>query len=330
MKTAIAQSMNLAAIWTANKIGIQNVIDYATAMGIKSKLDPYLPTAIGGIGGLHPIEMASAYSTFANDGIHVEPSCIVRVLDNHNRPVEDYIPEGRRVIPEHVNAMMDSMLRGVVTSGTGRPARVIFDARGKTGTTNSDVDAWFIGYVPHKLVAACWVGNDNYGPMRGAYGSVVCAPVWVEFMKKAIPIYERVHTAHVAATKPDAPRNPSTPGGDSNAGGASNAGHDAVTANEQDQVSVTICDQSHELATQNCPSTHVEKFLRGTEPRSYCSIHNRAKPDVSATRDNSPEAGLVTVSVCADSGMLAGPNCPNVVRKDFPSDRVPTRVLYSA
>ena len=327
MRTAIAKSINLPAIWTANQIGIQNVIDYATAMGIKSKLDPYLPTAIGGIGGLHPIEMASAYSTFANDGIHVEPSCIVRVLDNHNRPVEDYIPEGRRVIPERVNSMMDSMLRGVVTSGTGTAARVILEARGKTGTTNSDVDAWFIGYVPHKLVAACWVGNDNYTPMRGAYGGKVCAPVWVEFMKKAIPIFDRVHAAHVAAAKPKVPKNPSTPSSNPNAGGDNSAdGPGAVTANDQDQVSVAICDQSHQLATQNCASTHVEKFLRGTEPQLYCSIHNGTKPDVSATRDNGPEAGLVTVSVCADSGMLAGPSCPNVVRKDFPMDRVPAQV----
>ena len=327
MRTAIAKSMNLPAIWTANKIGVGNVIDYATAMGIKSKLDPYLPTAIGGIGGLHPIEMASAYCTFANDGIHVEPCCIVRVLDHNNKPIQDFVPEGRRVIPERINSLMDSMLRGVVTSGTGRPARVIADARGKTGTTNNDVDAWFIGYVPHKLVAACWVGNDNYDQMRGAYGSVVCAPVWVEFMKKAIPIYDRVHAAHVGEAKPAIVKNPSKPANSSgNTDHNSTNGPDAVAANDQDQVSVTICTESHQLATPNCPSTRVQRFLRGTQPRSYCSIHSGTKPDVSATNDNGSDGDMVTVSICVDSGMLAGPNCPNVVKKEIPASKVPTQV----
>lgn len=326
MKTAIAKSMNLPAIWTANKIGIDSVINYAAAMGIKSKLDPYLPTAIGGIGGLHPIEMASAYCTFANDGIHVEPCCIVRVLDRNNKPVQDFIPEGRRVIPENINAQMDSMLRGVVTSGTGTTARVITDARGKTGTTNNDRDAWFIGYVPHKLVAACWVGNDNNSPMRGAYGGKVCAPVWVDFMKKAIPIFDRVRAAHVAGVKPNIAKNPSKPEGNSaNASQDSADGPDVIAANDQDQVSVAICAESHQLATRSCPSTGVERFLRGTEPHSYCSIHSGAEPDVSATSDSGSDTGTVTVKICADSGMLAGPDCPNVMSRDFPANSVPAQ-----
>ena len=70
--------------------------------------------------------------------------------------------------------------------------RAVPEARGKTGTTNNDVDAWFIGYVPKKIVAACWVGNDNNSPMSGAYGGTVCGPVWKEFMLKSIPIYDRI------------------------------------------------------------------------------------------------------------------------------------------
>ncbi|MCX6345066.1 MAG: PBP1A family penicillin-binding protein [Armatimonadetes bacterium] len=332
MRRALAQSMNMAAIRVAEKVGINNVIKYANLMGVglepDYQLEPYLPVAIGGCRGLRPIDMASAYCTFANDGVYVPSTSIIRVTKSNGDLIEDYMPEGRKVIPEQINKLMDDMLRGVVTSGTGRSAGSISGARGKTGTTNNDVDAWWIGYVPHKLVAACWVGNDNNTPMRDAYGSVVCAPVWVEFMKKSLPIFEKIHkddevpapkkTVKKPAKHDNTPSDPTKNGPDQPV---------KTVDTDSDSVLVTLCDQSRRLATQNCPSTHVEKYIRGQEPKSYCDVHTvRRTPDSDRSENSgSSDTTYVTVNVCADSGMLAGTGCPNTIRKRFPVDSVPSQ-----
>ncbi|MCL5105025.1 MAG: PBP1A family penicillin-binding protein [Armatimonadetes bacterium] len=337
MKVAVAKSINLPAIRTAEKVGINNVIKYAQLMGIRSPIDPYLSSAIGGFGGLHPIEMASAYGTFANGGVYVEPCSILKVTNSHGETYQDYVPEGKRVIPEQINAMMDDMFRGVVTGrgGTGYNARSIKDARGKTGTTNNDVDAWFIGYVPGKLVAACWVGNDNYSPMRRAFGGLVCAPIWVQFMQKALPIYERIHKDdQIAVAKKDAKKEQvkdkpaDTTKKERIELPKTDADADVVAKDNSDVVSVSICDQSRLLATRNCPNTRAEKFLRGTEPTTYCTLHSPSNSDSARERPRAvdPDVTLVTVKVCSESGMLAGPNCPNVARRRVPIDDVPTQV----
>lgn len=328
IKTAVAKSMNLPAIWTANKVGIRNVIKYANEMGVGLEpgyaLEPYLPTAIGGIKGIHPIEMASAYGTFANNGVYVEPCSIIRVLDNHNQPIEDYIPEGRTVIPEKINAEMDSLFRAVVTGGTGIKANVIKDARGKTGTTSNDVDAWFIGYVPQKLVAACWVGNDSYTPMRKAYGGSVCAPVWVDFMKAAIPVFDKTHKDDNNQVKPkivkDRPRPKTSDTADNSEEQNTSDQPSDKPKDNGDMISVNICDQSGMRASPYCLSTHSERFLRGTEPKAVCSMHtgnNQPGTDKPAN-----DVIMVTVTVCSESGMLAGPNCPRV-KKRFPEGTEP-------
>lgn len=343
MKTAVALSLNLAAINTADKVGVKNVIKYAQAMGIHSKLEPYLPIAIGGVPGVHPIEMASAYCTFANDGVHVEPIAITRVTNSRGEVIEDYTPEGVTVIPKKTNRMMDEMFREVVTRGTGKPVRDVPEARGKTGTTNDDRDAWWIGYIPHKLAAAVWVGNDNYAPMNHAWGGTVCAPIWRDFMLKAIPIYNKIRTeaqAHIdkpkdnnqakpdreKLNKPDAIDNGNNNTGDTN----------TDTQNGDEIVSRKICNETGLLATRRCPSWHTEKFVKGTEPTSYCNVHtgegidkidepNNTRTNSTKERKASSDKDMVTVTICSESGMLAGPNCP-AVRKRLPIDEVPTQV----
>ena len=338
IKRAIAQSINIPAIKTAQQVGVENVIKYARAMGIKAELEPYLSIAIGGIKGVHPIDMASAYGTFANGGVHVEPCSIVRVTNGRGEIIEDYVPEGRLVLKPRTNAYIDECLREVVVGpyGTGKNARGVPEARGKTGTTNDDKDAWFIGYVPGKLVAACWVGNDDWTPMRRAYGGLVCAPVWKEFMLKAVPIYDRIHkdAQRQAAKRPERrnraeqpsrvrdeePRE--TPPPDTEA--------DVAVTDNAETVSLRICDDSQLLATSGCPSDHTERFVKGTEPTSYCTTH-RAAPEArtggtrEAAGNSASDETLVTVTVCRDSGLLAGVNCPRI-RKRIPIGDVPTRV----
>lgn len=340
MKSAVAQSINIPAIKVAHKIGIQNVIKYAQLMGITAELEPYLPLAIGGIKGVHPIEMASAYGTFANDGVYVAPTAIIRVTNNHGDPIQDYVPEGRRVISEKINSEMDDMLREVVVGrrGTGHAAGSVSQARGKTGTTNDDRDAWWIGYVPKKLVAACWVGNDNNTPMRHAFGGEVCAPIWRDFMQKAIPVYDKIH----ADKKKQSPKTEIVDQDMPKADQPKTVRHkrktvettdnnDSASDSNSDVVRVRICNDSQLLATPNCPATHIETFVKGTEPTSYCNIHTREKTSSRKEKPRksaeSSDTNLITVRVCPITGQLAGPNCPgHGVKKRLPLDEVPTQV----
>ena len=329
IETAVARSINIPAINVAKKVGINNVIKYAELMGITTKLQPYLSTAIGA-SDVYPLEMASAYGTFANNGVHVEASAIVRVTNSHGDVLEDYQPEGQKVISERANQMMDKCLRAVITRGTGRGVSAIKNARGKTGTTNDERDAWFIGYVPNKLVAACWVGNDDNSPMRRASGSGICGPIWREFMQKSIPLYDKIYAEQDEAAKknivkkdvvtkrrPDRDRQ-------LNDENTTEPGEDISNTVDSEIVSVRICDDSQLLATSNCPSTHIDKLLRGTEPTSRCNIHGSGGENDSegnANRVNGPEETVA--NICTESGMLAGPSCPHYVKKRMSIDEVP-------
>lgn len=192
LEQAFVRSINIPAIKLADQVGIDNVIRMAEAAGIRSELDPYLTTAIGGVKGVHPIEMASAYGTFANGGVYVEPISVLRITDWRGESVREFAPVAVRAISADVCETMDYLLRQVVAdpAGTGHIVNDVPEARGKTGTTNDDRDAWFVGYVPGKLVAACWAGNDDNSPMRHAFGGSVCAPIWREFMLKALRLHE--------------------------------------------------------------------------------------------------------------------------------------------
>ena len=354
MERAIAFSYNMAAINTAQKVGMNNVIKYARLMGLTCPLEPYLPTAIGGIKGVHPIEMASAYCTFANDGARAEPIAITRIANSKGETQEDFSANVEQVISKDINRQMDSMLRAVVTYGYGRGARAVPEARGKTGTTNEDRDVWFIGYVPKKIVAAVWVGNDDNSTMRNASGAALCVPIWREFMLRAIPIYDRIRAAAERAAnnsrrpetdqsneqaEPRADRNPDTTPPD-------------VTATDAGEtVKRRICTESGLLATTSCPSWRTRTFVRGAEPTKYCDIHPGSGLDHPAGEDTRPTVGptpsaprsagesgaggnvrgsqeteYVTVTVCAESGLLAGRNCPHIVRKRLPVKDVPTEV----
>ena len=130
--------------------------------------------------------MASAYATFANYGWHSEPTVIVRVTDSSGNVLLDNTPKPQLVLEPWAAAALTDVLRGVISNGTGRAAQLDRPAAGKTGTTSSERDIWFVGYVP-QLATAVWVGNDNYRPLgHGATGGTFVAPIWQDFMRKAL------------------------------------------------------------------------------------------------------------------------------------------------
>ena len=191
LSSVCAQSLNVATVRVADDIGIDKVIKYAQDMGISTLVlegernDVNLSTALGGITrGVTPLELTSAYCTFANKGIYAKGTPIVKVLDKDGNVLEEYPnpTSSRRVLKEETTANLDSMLQGVVSHGTGTRANIGGHVAGKTGTTSDYHDAWFVGYVPD-LVVGVWIGTDDNQPMGSMTGGTLPADIWRIFMK---------------------------------------------------------------------------------------------------------------------------------------------------
>jgi penicillin-binding protein 1A len=186
LRYALAQSRNVVAVKLAQEIGIERVVEYAHRMGVTAHLDPTLSLALGS-SGVSPLDQAAGYATLANQGVHIPPSPIRLVRDSlGNAVLDNTFPQQNEVISAGVAYVTTSMLQSVIKEGTGSPnAEIGRPAAGKTGTTSSFRDAWFVGYTPD-LVAAVWIGNDNYSRMNESYGGNIPARIWARFMKKAL------------------------------------------------------------------------------------------------------------------------------------------------
>lgn len=186
LKTAMAKSLNVATVRLADKIGIQIIIDTAQKLGIKSTLQPYLPIALGA-SDVTLIDMVSAYAVFAS-GEHVKPLFYERITSRDNITLDETRPEPEVIISEENSEEMRKLLRAVVEEGTAQKAKELKrPVYGKTGTTNDYTDAWFIGF-DDRLVTGVWVGRDDHTPIgHKETGGKAALPIWLEFMKKALP-----------------------------------------------------------------------------------------------------------------------------------------------
>ncbi len=184
LKTALAKSLNAATIRLASSLGIDNIIETSSELGIKSKMEPYLPLAIG-TSDVTLMEMVSAYSTFAT-GYRVKPIFYERILNRDGIPVDENRPVLDKVLTEEETEEMKILLKAVVEEGTAIKAKKLGRRLyGKTGTTNDYTDAWFIGF-DDRLVVGVWVGRDNHKPIgQKETGAKAALPIWIEFMKKA-------------------------------------------------------------------------------------------------------------------------------------------------
>lgn len=185
MQTALELSRNVPAVRIGQEVGLDRVIEICHLIGIESELEPVTSLPLGAV-GVTPLEMAGAYATFASNGWYAESTFIAQITDSQGQTILDNTPEPRQVLDPLATAYLNQMLQGVVDRGTGTAARLDRPAAGKTGTTSSERDIWFVGYVP-QLAVAIWVGNDDNKPLwAGATGGGVVAPVWKEFMLKAL------------------------------------------------------------------------------------------------------------------------------------------------
>jgi penicillin-binding protein 1A len=186
LRYALAQSRNVVAVKLAEQLGVDRIIEYAHRMGVKAPLEANLSLALG-TSGVSPLDQASGYATLANSGIRIDPSPIRIVRDSYGSPVLDNsYPQQTEVVSAGTAYVVTSMLESVINAGTGYPnAQIGRPAAGKTGTTSDFRDAWFVGFTPD-LVAAVWIGNDDYHRMTESYGGDIPARIWAKFMKAAL------------------------------------------------------------------------------------------------------------------------------------------------
>ncbi|MBW4644289.1 MAG: penicillin-binding protein [Goleter apudmare HA4340-LM2] len=185
IRKALALSRNIPAIKLGKAVGMNKVIETCRVLGIMSPMVPVSSLPLGAI-GVTPLEITSAYATFANYGWYSPPTIIARITDSSGNILVDNTPRPQRVLDPWASAATLDVMQAVVTEGTGTGAAIGRPVAGKTGTTSSEKDIWFIGTVP-QLTTAIWVGrDDNQQLARRATGGGMVAPMWRDFMQQAL------------------------------------------------------------------------------------------------------------------------------------------------
>lgn len=261
LRSALATSNNVIATRLLLRVGIQNAIQKAHLMGIQSSLVP-VPTLALGTSEVSLLEHVSAYGVFATKGLRAEATPILKVENGAGEVLVDQSGPVRaaRVLSQNAANEMYSMLRYNVTNGTGRPVQIPgVELIGKTGTTSSNKDVWFMGASP-QLVTGVWMGYDT--PKALGYGSAGgkwCGPAFREFMRQSLPIWSARRPVEKLVEDARA-----------------TAQRRFVAQQYKQYINVRICNESGLLATRECPDTHKEVFsAAGGAPTQYCPIHGR-------------------------------------------------------
>ncbi len=245
LHTALMYSINVVTIKLLEKLGVQAAVAMAHRLGISTPIKN--PNYSLGLGTYEVTlaEMVQAFSVFANQGIRTEPFGILSVKDNTGKIIENNTPVGQEVLDPQTAYIMVNTMKDVIDRGTGRAIRKLgftYPAAGKTGTTNDNVDAWFIGFTPD-LTCGVWVGYDERQSLgKKQTGGEAAAPIWAEFMKAAMegkPVKDF-----------PTPQN-----------------------FESDFVKKKVCLDSGLLASVYCPHTQDEIFKKETAPTKICNIH---------------------------------------------------------
>jgi penicillin-binding protein 1A len=259
LREAIRRSLNLVTVRLVQDVTPPDkVARYAENFGYTTTIHPYDAIALG-VSEVTLLDHTSAYSVFANQGVWVEPTAILRVEDKDGNIIEEAIPKHREVIGEATAYIMTDMLETSINAGTGVTARSVYGfyrpAAGKTGTTNDFTDAWFVGFTP-QITAGVWVGFDDPELSLGdnQTGAATALPIWAPFMKAT---YDSLELPLADFSMPP------------------------------DVVRVRICAESKKLATESCPQIWDEVFKREMAPTEPCPIHQR--PGSSREKKSNPE-----------------------------------------
>lgn len=366
LRSAVALSKNTIPVKVARAIGIDTVIGCARRLGIESPLNRDLTLALGTC-QVSPLEMNSAYCAFANGGNRVSPNPIRQVTysNGESEPLDAPVTQ-RSALPPTVVRRVDECLEAVVDYGTAagsRDVRAVDNARGKTGTTSDNKDAWFIGYVPN-LVTTVYVNGVRrstkngktvvrYVPMQGVTGGQVCAPIWGKFLKAAIPLLQKsastdpfanlqagVEVAQgsspksVAATPvPAAASTPVGPEANPASVDAGQAPADNAPSREVGPASGSPDVSLHPPVVSTTPTPGIRSATGDT---AAAGVTATGLPTISGSRPSAPVAPslsrgpvlapmLTETLICADNGLLANDYCPEALRRRLPQSKIPAK-----
>jgi penicillin-binding protein 1B len=296
LRYALQMSLNNATVKLAETVGYDKVADLAKDAGITSvKATPAM--ALGAYDA-SPLEMAGAYTVFANGGIKVDPILVRSVRAANGDVVQDFSNGTKPVLDPRVAYVMTSLMEAVINNGTGFTVRqrgFTAPAAGKTGTSH---DAWFAGYTTN-LLCIVWVGYDDYSDLRLS-GSATAAPIWAEFMKRAMTLPQY-----------------SDPGDFIQPSGVVDVRLDKVT---------------NRIATPACPDDYTVAFIAGTEPQDDCE-HTDSRnmfqkilglgqtppppPMVNQPAKVIPPGGTRTPSTTTEAQQQAQPEKPQEKKRGF-------------
>jgi len=239
VRDALRLSSNRAAIQVMDRVGVDRVVRYARGFGLDRL--PAVPSLALGAGEVTLASLTSAYAAFANGGFVRKPTLVRHIDYGDGEGLMTWQDEPSRATSETTAFLISDMLSDVINSGTAAGARSLgfrLPAAGKTGTTNNFNDAWFIGYTP-TLVTGVWIGFDTpHTIMRNGFAATVAVPMWTKFMIEA-----------TRGDKADWLRVPDT------------------------LVAAEVCPVSGQLATSSCPDHRRSYFVSGSEPLTYCDVH---------------------------------------------------------
>ncbi|HOX82014.1 MAG TPA: transglycosylase domain-containing protein [Chryseolinea sp.] len=192
LRQAMAQSKNSITAQVLQRVGAENIVDFARRVGITSPLDA-VPSLCLGVSDVSLYEIVGAYSTFVNEGVHTLPYYITRIEDKNGNVLENFIPKTKQAISEQTAFKMVYMLMGGVEESGGTSRGLSYDLKvdneigGKTGTTNNASDGWYMG-ITSNLVSGAWVGGDersiHYKIWSMGQGSTTARPIWDKYMRK--------------------------------------------------------------------------------------------------------------------------------------------------
>lgn len=304
LRDALVHSKNVITVELAERIGFSQIARLAERAGLPKV--PTYPSMALGVGEATPLQVATAYTIFANQGRRVSSSPIKRITLSLGTTVYRAEAETREVISPQVAYLMTSMMQDVINRGTGARVRQMGFRAEAAGKTGSSRDGWFAGYTPN-LVCVVWVGFDDNSDL-GLTGGVAAAPIWAEFMSRAL------------AVRPDLGGHFVDPG---------------------DILTVDIDPSTGQLAHASSEQVRHELFIRGTEPTATSTEEeeNESEPHTPATDPPLPpppatrpppqtspssqtglaRSGSVTLEVCTESGLLplSPSTCPKIERRSF-------------
>lgn len=231
---ALANSLNNATIKVAEMVGYDKVANLARSAGIAS-VQPTPAMAIGAYDA-SPMDMAGAYTVFANGGQRTTPIMVKSVRDASGNVIQNYEPQQTQILDPRVAFVVQTMMQGVMNNGTAAVVRSRGFTAPAAGKTGSSHDAWFAGFTSN-LLCIVWVGYDDYSDIK-LTGGVLAAPIWAEFMKRAVAL------PNYSDVKPF-----SAPAG---------------------VVQLSIDKVTNQIATPACPDDYVMAFIEGTQPTQTC------------------------------------------------------------